>query len=231
VKKVAIVQSNYIPWKGYFDLIASVDEFIIYDDMQYTRRDWRNRNAIKTHQGVRWLTIPVETKGKFSQTIRETKTAGMDWASLHWKTIESNYKKASHYEAVAGWLRPVYLDQQFLTLSEINRFLIQKICAFLKIGTPIRNSWDYHIHGERSERLANLCEEAGGTCYVSGPAARQYLDHEPFEKKRIRLEWFNYQNYPTYPQLWGAFVHEVSIIDLLLNCGENSRHYMKAGPA
>lgn len=231
MKKVAISQSNYIPWKGYFDFIASVDEFIIYDDMQYTRRDWRNRNTIKTHQGVKWLTIPVETKGKFSQTIRETKAVGSEWANLHWKTIESNYKKATHYEAVASWLRPAYINQQLLALSDINRFFIQKICAYLGIETLIKNSWDYQVQGDRSERLANICQEAGGTCYVSSPAARAYLEHKPFVKNGIRVEWFNYENYPAYPQLWGAFVHEVSIIDLLLNCGENSRQYMKTKAA
>ena len=227
MKKIAISQSNYIPWKGYFDLIASVDEFILYDDMQYTKRDWRNRNVIKTHTGVQWLTIPVATKGKFSQSILETLIVGKDWASLHWKNIESNYKKAAHYDAVATWLRPAYLELQLMGLSEINRIFINEICDYLAIKTQIKNSWDYLIDGDKSERLANLCHQAGGTCYLSGPAARNYLDIEAFAKKGIQVEWFNYQNYPVYPQLWGPFVHEVSIVDLLLNCGETSREYMK----
>ena len=227
MKKIAISQSNYIPWKGYFDLIASVDEFILYDDMQYTKRDWRNRNVIKTHTGVKWLTIPVATKGKFSQSIRETLIVGKDWASLHWKNIESNYKKAAHYDAVATWLRPAYLELQLMGLSEINRIFINEICDYLAIKTQIKNSWDYLIDGDKSEWLANLCHQAGGTCYLSGPAARNYLDIEAFAKKGIQVEWFNYQNYPVYPQLWGPFVHEVSIVDLLLNCGETSREYMK----
>ena len=167
-------------------MIAAVDEFILYDDMQYTRRDWRNRNAIKTHQGVKWLTIPVMTKGKFSQTIREIQTMGKDWASLHWKNIESNYKKAAHYDAVATWLRPAYLELQLMGLSEINRFFITEICTYLNTKTSIKNSWDYQIHGDRSERLANLCHQAGGTCYVSGPAARDYLEIEACAKRASR---------------------------------------------
>src|SRR3990172_2397370 len=97
-KKIAIVQSNYIPWKGYFDMIAAVDEFILYDDMQYTRRDWRNRNQIKTPQGQQWLTVPVKVKGKYLQTIRETEINGTDWAEAHWTGIAQNYRRAPHFE-------------------------------------------------------------------------------------------------------------------------------------
>ena len=97
MKKVAIVQSNYIPWKGYFDMIASVDEFILYDDMQFTRRDWRNRNLIKTPTGLQWLTIPVKVKGKFEQKIRETEIEGHDWAKTHWQSLVHNYGKAKHF--------------------------------------------------------------------------------------------------------------------------------------
>jgi hypothetical protein len=97
-KKCAIVQSNYIPWKGYFDLIAAVDEFILYDDMQYTRRDWRNRNQIKTPQGLQWLTVPVVVKGLYYQKIRETEIDGTVWATSHWKSLVANYKRAPHFE-------------------------------------------------------------------------------------------------------------------------------------
>ncbi|MFW5835685.1 MAG: WbqC family protein, partial [bacterium] len=97
-KKIAILQSNYIPWKGYFDIINYVDEFIVYDDAQYTRRDWRNRNLIKTPRGLKWLTIPVEVKGKYTQTIYETKIADKNWAEKHWKSIRHNYNEADCFE-------------------------------------------------------------------------------------------------------------------------------------
>src|SRR4051812_31216829 len=116
-KKVAIVQSNYIPWKGYFDMIAAVDEFVLYDDMQYTRRDWRNRNQIKTPQGVQWLTVPVQVKGRYNQTIRETELDGTRWAVDHWKTLEQNYRRARCFDEVAQSLRPLYLDSAHTRLS------------------------------------------------------------------------------------------------------------------
>lgn len=112
MKKVAIVQSNYIPWRGYFDLIAFVDEFIIYDDMQYTKRDWRNRNRIKTSQGLQWITVPVQVKGRFHQKIRETLIDGTDWAKAHWRALEFNYSAAAHFAEIADWLAPIYLEEQ-----------------------------------------------------------------------------------------------------------------------
>lgn len=119
MKKVAILQSNYIPWKGYFDMIAAVDEFILYDDMQYTRRDWRNRNQIKTPQGVHWLTVPVQVKGKYYQKIRETEIDGTNWASTHWKALEQNYRRAPHYTEIASWLEPLYLEESFTHISPL----------------------------------------------------------------------------------------------------------------
>src|SRR5512141_1739419 len=120
MKKVAILQSNYIPWKGYFDMIATVDEFILYDDMQYTRRDWRNRNQIKTPQGVQWLTVPVKVKGKYSQTIRETMIDGAEWAEIHWKSLAQNYRRAPHFNGVAEVVKPLYLEKQYPFLSDLN---------------------------------------------------------------------------------------------------------------
>src|ERR1041384_7029573 len=96
-KMVAIVQSNYIPWKGYFDMIRGVDEFVLYDDVQYTRRDWRNRNRIKTAQGTQWLTIPVEVKGKYLQAIKETKISDPSWGRTHWRTLCHSYNRAPHF--------------------------------------------------------------------------------------------------------------------------------------
>src|SRR5438477_2176814 len=130
-KKVAIVQSNYIPWKGYFDKIAAVDEFILYDDMQYTRRDWRNRNQIKTPQGQQWLTIPVKVKGKYHQSIRETEIDGTDWKEAHWKAIVQNYRRAPHFEEIAGLLEPFYRQCQHTHLSTLNRALIELVCEYL----------------------------------------------------------------------------------------------------
>lgn len=227
MKKVAIVQSNYVPWKGYFDLIAAVDEFILYDDMQYTRRDWRNRNRIKTPQGLQWITVPVEVKGKYAQTIFETRIADSDWAEKHWKSLELNYARAPHFSEVASWLKPLYLERDHSLLSEMNRSLIAAICAYLGIETSITLSSDYRLEDGKTERLAGLVRQAGGDAYLSGPAARDYLDAEVFAREKIELSWFDYSGYPEYPQLWGDFEHGVTILDLLFNCGSNAYRYMR----
>lgn len=227
MKKVAIVQSNYIPWKGYFDMIAAVDEFILYDDMQYTRRDWRNRNQIKTPQGLQWLTVPVKVKGKYLQAIRETEIDGDDWAELHWKSIVQNYKRASCFEEVATLLEVMYTQKRYTYLSELNRSLIEAVCGYLGITTKISNSWDYRLKEGKTERLADLCAQAGGTEYVSGPSARNYVEETIFDQYRIKLTWFDYDGYPEYPQLWGEFLHGCTILDLMFNCGKDAPRYMK----
>jgi hypothetical protein len=227
VKKVAIVQSNYIPWKGYFDMIASVDEFILYDDMQYTRRDWRNRNKIKTPQGLQWLTVPVRVKGKYHQTIRETEIERANWAKSHWNSLCQNYRHAKHFHAIAQELEPLYLQAEYSHLSQLNRVLIEAICAKLGITTEISNSWDYILSDGKTERLADLCTQAGGKEYVSGPAAKDYIEENVFAERGIKLTWFDYSGYPEYPQLWGEFTHSVTILDLLFNCGKEAHNYMR----
>ena len=226
MKKIAILQSNYIPWKGYFDLIAYVDEFIIYDDMQYTRRDWRNRNKIKTPQGLVWLTVPVKVKGHFLQKIRETEIDGTDWARKHFKSLTQHYAKAPYFTEIASLLEPLYQNPSPL-LSTLNRTFIDAICAYLGIKTRITNSWEYQLISGKTERLVDLCLQAGGDIYISGGAAKDYIKPELFAQKNIQLNWFTYDNYPEYKQLWGSFVHQVSILDLLFNMGPNSSKYMR----
>jgi hypothetical protein len=226
-KRIAIVQSNYIPWRGYFDMIASVDEFILYDDMQYTRRDWRNRNQIKTPQGVQWLTVPVKVKGKYHQTIRETEIDGHEWAADHWKALVQNYRRARCFAEVAAWLEPLYLQEEFSHLTALNRRLLQAACGYLGIRTILKDSADYVLVEGKTERLADLCRQAGGTEYVSGPAARDYIQPQVFEEMGIQLTWFDYAGYPDYPQLWGEFRPGVTILDLLFNCGPDAPKFMK----
>ena len=227
MKKVAILQSNYIPWKGYFDMIAAVDEFIIYDDMQYTKRDWRNRNQIKTPQGVKWLTVPVLVKGKYHQSIRDTEIDGHDWAETHWATLCQNYRKSTNFNEIASWLEPLYLNNNHSHISTLNRQLIEHICLYLGINTKISHSWDYPLADGKTERLAELCASAGGTEYISGPSAKDYIDKSVFETSKIKLTWFDYDGYSEYPQLWGEFTHGVTILDLLFNCGRDAHRYMR----
>jgi len=224
-KKVAIVQSNYIPWKGYFDMIAAVDEFILYDDVQFTKNDWRNRNQIKTPQGVQWISIPVGQC--IDRRIRDVELPDSKWQTKHWKTLENNYRRAQNFEEIASIFKPIYLDSSFTHLSDLNRCLIKNVCNYLGIKTIIKNSWDYQLIEGKTERLADLCKQAGGSEYISGPAARNYVDENVFTERAIKLTWFNYEGYPEYPQLWGAFTHGVSILDLLFNCGQDAPCYMR----
>ncbi|WP_295433024.1 WbqC family protein [uncultured Thiodictyon sp.] len=226
MKKVAILQSNYIPWKGYFDLIAAVDEFILYDDMQYTRRDWRNRNKIKTPLGLQWLTVPVKVKGKYHQTIKETENDGSDWQESHWKSLVANYRRSAHFEELSSALSPFYLERSYLHLSTLNRTLIDWVCGYLGIATRITTSSDYRLVDGKTERLLDLCLQTGATEYISGPAARGYLDETLFADAGIAVNFFDYGGYPSYPQLWGTFEHGVSILDLLFNCGADSPRYL-----
>ena len=226
-KKIAILQSNYIPWKGYFDLIASVDEFILYDDMQYTRRDWRNRNQIKSSQGVQWLTIPVQVKSKYDQKIKNTVIDGSGWAKMHWKALEQNYKRAPHFDEVAQWVKPIYEAATDTHISSLNRKFITAICNFLDIKTVITNSWDYNLVEGKTGRLADLCKKAGASEYISGPSAKNYIEESMFSDMRIKLTWMDYSGYPEYPQLWGEFSHGVTVLDLLFNCGKSAPQFMK----
>lgn len=220
MKKVGILQSNYIPWKGYFDFINKVDEFILYDDVQYTRRDWRNRNQIKTGSGPIWLSIPVQVKGKYEQKIKDTVVNNFDWAEQHWKTIQHNYAKTDFFHEFGSSLKELYERCASVELlSEINYIFIKKICELLNITTKISWSMDYQLIEGRSERLLDLCLKAGASTYVSGPAAKSYLDVALFESHNIQVEWMNYNGYPEYKQLYPPFIHTVSVIDLIFNVG------------
>ncbi len=228
-KKIAILQSNYIPWKGYFDIINSVDEFIIYDQMQYTRRDWRNRNIIKTPNGTIWLTIPVENKGKYFQKIRDTKVVSPDWASKHWNTIKMSYSKAPYFKEYKSLFQDLYAQASNLEyLSDINYLFIKNICDILGIKTKLSYDTDYGLVEGKTERLVGLVLSAGGDYYLSGPAAKDYIVDEVFQNAKVTLEYMDYSNYPEYEQLYGEYNSNVSILDLIFMAGPDASKYMKS---
>lgn len=230
MKKVAILQSNYIPWKGYFDIINMVDEFILYDDMQYTRRDWRNRNIIMQRGGgTQWLSIPVDTKNKFFQKINETKVTGADWVDSHWRSIQCNYAKAAFFDTYKERVHAVYEDcRNEEMLSRINYRFITCICDILGIKTKITWSSDYQLADGKTERLVQLVKDAGGGYYLSGPAARDYIVPELFQQAGIELDWMDYSGYREYRQLGAEFTHGVTVLDLIFNEGPDAPAFMKS---
>lgn len=219
MKRVAIVQSNYIPWKGYFDLINMVDEFILYDDVQYTKRDWRNRNLLKTKNGAQWITIPISHESP-SQKICETRTIDSIWRRKHWRSICHWYPKAAFFKTYKDVFEELYMGYDEVYLSEINYSFIHAIDRILGIETKLSRSQDYELVEGKTEKLVHLCKQAGATEYLSGPAAKAYLDVSLFTAEEIGVSWMDYDGYPQYRQLFcPPFVHNVSIIDLILNEG------------
>jgi hypothetical protein len=224
--KVGIIQSNYIPWRGYFDFIDSVDLFVFHDDLQYTKGDWRNRNKIKTANGLKWLTVPVH----YCQTTQLICETAIDY-STKWQINHKNQIKASYRET------PFLSDVLFLleeaysyndkTISQLNIRLIRMICAYLKIETPFVMSAEYGLTGAKTERLIQLLNQLGASTYVSGPSANNYLDENLFRESGIDLEYKKYE-YQPYPQNGGDFEGRVSVIDLLANCGPGSTNYLKS---
>lgn len=226
--RIAIQQSDYIPWKGYFDIIRSVDEFIIYDDVQYTRRDWRNRNRIKTPQGLLWLTIPVKVKGRYLQLINETEVTDGKWAAKHWKTICLNYSGTKYFEEYKPLFREAYhAAAEMKMLTEINLYFLKLINNILGINTRLTRSEDYNATGKGSDRILSLCLKAGASEHLTGPSAMSYIDKSAFERSGIEIRVADYSGYPEYPQPWPPFSHNVSIIDLIFCTGRDAVRFMK----
>lgn len=224
-RTIAIIQSSYIPWKGYFDAIAAADVFVLYDEVQFTKQDWRSRNRIKTQQGLQWLSIPIR-RDTLDKRVCDTVAADDRWRMKHWKSIEQAYRKAPSFEQYADPVKGLYLDSQERRLSQINRTFIEAICEVLSITTPLVWSSDVPRSSEgRIERLVEIVRHFDGTRYLSGPAARNYMTGDEFASAGIELEWLRY-DYPPYPQLHGEFEHAVSVLDLLFNVGSEAHRYM-----
>ncbi|MFY0592628.1 WbqC family protein [Roseivirga sp.] len=227
--KVVITQSNYIPWKGYFDSISIADYFVVFDEMQYTRRDWRNRNKIKTINGLQWLTVPVDVKGKFFQKINETKIADKNWVEKHWKSLVHNYSKAPYFEdykiLVNEWYREAFHCD---TITDVNMVFLKGIGEFLGVKAKFLFSRDFNLVDDKTERLVAICQELNGTDYYTGSAAKAYMQEDFFKKQSINVHYFDYSGYPEYKQLHGDFEHGVSILDMIFNLGPDCKNYMKS---
>jgi len=225
--RICIIQSCYIPWKGFFDLIGRCDEYVIYDCAQYVKRHWHNRNRIKTANGVEWLTIPVVVKGRFEQPINEVEIE-KPWADKHWRAIELAYGRAPFFDHFAPAVRGWYEEADRRTrLTEVNAIFLHGIAGLLGIETRVTRDTAYPTQGVKTERLLGIARAAGADRYLSGPSARDYFDESMFRAAGVTPEWMSYDGYPEYPQLHRAFEHAVTALDLLFNAGPDAPRYLR----
>jgi hypothetical protein len=217
--RVAIIQSCYVPWRGFFGLIGRCDLYVMFDQVQYARRHWHNRNRIKTAAGLEWLTIPVISRGRFEQPIDHV-AIEKPWAEKHWRAIEMAYRRAPFFDSLApivhGWYQRTAKES---LLTEINAIFLREIASLIGLATRIVRDTAYPAQGTGTERLLTIARAVGADRYLSGPSAKSYLNETLFADAGITVEWMSYENYTTYPQLYGRFEPAVSVLDLLFNVG------------
>lgn len=226
--RAGIIQSCYIPWRGYFDFIASVDVFVFHDDIQYTKGDWRNRNRIKTANGPVWLTVPVHyhtVSQRICDTLIDNQTT---WKSKHVRLMREHYRHAPYTQDAIALLTRVLDDiNSSATISALNIAFTRHICAYLGIGTKLLSSSELEPIGTKTERLLNILRKLNASAYLSGPSADSYLDKDAFRQANIQLEYKVYDYLP-YPQLWGEFNGAMSVLDLIANCGPEAKFLLRS---
>lgn len=226
MKKIAILQPCYIPWKGLFDMINRVDIFVFLENVQYTKRDWRSRNKIKTQKGTEWITVPVITKGMREQLVCEAEIDNStDWQRKHYQMIYQNYSKAKFFKEYRWILEEIYLKKTWSKISELDIEVTKLISKVLGIKTEFRSSLEIETKGVKEERIIEICKEMRAEGYLSGPAAKDYIVNENFSKNGIFLEYIDY-DYKEYKQLYEPFDHYVTVLDVIFNCGEEAGKYI-----
>jgi WbqC-like protein len=225
-----ILQPSYIPWRGYFDQIRRADLFIFYDDVQYDKHGWRNRNQIKTAHGKQWLTIPVHSAGAtHGLPIKETRIDwSKPWARDHLKAFISSYSRAAHFADYLPLLHSFY-DRRDEYLADFTIATTITLARELGIEQTrfMRSSELQGIKGQKTERLIQILRCVGATQYLSGPSAMEYIEAEQFSRAGIALEFIDY-HYPEYPQMHPPYDGQVTILDLLFNVGSKAMSYIAA---
>ena len=223
---LAVLQPGYLPWLGYFDQVDRADIFIHYDDVQYDKGGWRNRNRIKTVSGSSWLTVPVSLSGKFACQINEVEIdAQRKWSRKHLETLKQNYSKAPYFSKYFIELEDL-LNRPWRKLLDLDLALIEMLSGWLGLKTAIYRSSAIEVDGARNDRLLGLCKHFGADKYLTGDSAKSYLIEEKFNTIDVSVEWQNYEH-PTYPQLHGDFTSHLSIVDVLFNCGDSSLEILR----
>ncbi len=221
---VSIHQPNFVPWIGYFYKIVNCDVFVFLDNVQYTKNSFINRNKIKTPQRDRWLTVPVSFK--FGQLINEVKiNNNVQWRKKNLRTIEINYKKAPHYDAIYDLLKSACFRNEWELLTDLNIKLINTICQFLDLRVKTIRASTLGFNTSSTDLLIKIIKKLDGKIYLSGKGGANYQDEEKFKQNGISLLYTDFIG-PIYPQLYGDFIPNLSIIDLLFNCGSESIKYI-----
>ncbi|MDH3267270.1 MAG: WbqC family protein [Ignavibacteria bacterium] len=226
---VAIHQPNFLPWLGYFYKLSICDCFVFLDDAQFSKNSFINRNKIKTPRGADWLTLPVQSSGKFGQNINEVRINNFaDTNKKILTTIKMNYSKAEYFKQYFPELEEIF-NNSSENLSELNINLILWIYKILQINKQFYySSKILDVQGSATEKLISICEKLECNTYLSGFGGLKYQEEELFSAANIELKIYNF-NHPQYSQLWGEFLPNLSILDLILNCGEEGRDLLGAG--
>ncbi len=224
--RVGLIQSNFIPWKGYFDFIDDVDLFIYYDDMQFSKGSWRNRNRIKTEKGLAWVTVPILHKS-LDQLICDTYIDySKNWIQKITGQLYSSYRDAIYYKVYANNFFTI-LNNKYKTISELNININNWVMEILGIRTKIKMSCEFNSVGTKTDRILDILHKVGASTYLSGPSAKNYLEEDKFAQCAVGLEYKSYE-YKEYSQLFGKFEPNVTILDMIFNVGIEKREYWKS---
>ncbi|MBO0523282.1 hypothetical protein EXQ42_04315 [Clostridium botulinum] len=211
-------QPVYLPWLGLFHKIALSDVYCFFDDVQYLRRDWNNRNKIKTSNGDIWLTVPVLSKGHMEKSIKDIEINNtIDWRKKHWRAIYTSYKKAPYFSKYADFFEELY-KKEWYYLVELNEYMLKFFLDQLGINIKFIRQSELNFKGYKSDLVLDMCKKLEANAYIFGELGKNYADIKSFEREGIKL-YFQEYNHPIYKQLWGEFISHISIIDLLFNVG------------
>lgn len=213
-------QPVYLPWLGLFHKIALSDVYCFFDDVQYLPRDWNNRNKIKTSNGDIWMTVPVLSKGHRDKKIKDIIINNeLDWGKKHWMSICTSYKKSPYFYKYADFFEDVY-KKEWTYLADLNEYMLKYFLNILGINVEFIKQSEQDFIGYKSDLVLDMCRKLNTEIYIFGAQGKAYAEVECFEKYGIKLYFQDY-NHPKYNQLWGSFISNLSIIDLLFNVDKN----------
>lgn len=225
---IVVIQPSFLPWRGFFHLVRKSDIFVHYDDVLYSKHSWRNRNRIVTGAGTMWMTVPIATKGCLQKKIYEVKIApAVDWRGKLLGQIYSNYRKAAFFGMYYPDLEKIIrADWEFI--ADLDIALFDYVCVCLSLKRKTARSKDLCLkETDPVKRLVELCKLLGGTRYISGPSGEDYIQGGTlFKDNGLKLEFFEYPEYPPYTQLYGSYDAHISIIDVLFNVGPRAAEYI-----